>query len=330
MRSPPTAVLGAGAWGTALANAAASRGRRVLLWGRDRAAMADIASSRENTRYLPGVPLLADVAPTGDTAALGAAETVLAAIPAQALRAVLTELAPALRRHAAIVVCAKGIERTTGKFVCDIAADILPENPVAVLSGPSFAADVARGLPTAVTLACADDALARRLSEDLASANLRIYSTTDVRGVEIGGAAKNVLAIACGIAAGAQLGASAGAALVARGFAELTRFGRALGARPETLMGLSGLGDLVLTCNSPQSRNFALGHSLGEGETAAAILALGKLAEGAGTAQILVELARRHSIDVPICAGVADILAGKASVTETITQLLARPQRRET
>ena len=329
MSAPQTAVIGAGAWGTALANAAASRGAAVTLWGRGAAAMAEMAARRQNTRYLPGVALAPGVAPTADAAALRSADTVLAVVPTQELRAALTSLTPYIRDDAALVVCAKGIERATGAFVCDIARDILPRNPIAILSGPSFAADVARGLPTAVTLACADEARASALSDALASANLRIYSSGDVRGVEIGGAAKNVLAIACGIAQGAGLGASAGAALVARGFAELSRFGRALGARTETLTGLSGLGDLVLTCNSPQSRNFALGHRLGAGETLAEALARGKLAEGAATAQILCELALRHGVDMPISAGVASILAGRAGVAQTVSELLSRPQRRE-
>jgi glycerol-3-phosphate dehydrogenase (NAD(P)+) len=227
-----------------------------------------------------------------------------------------------------VIVCAKGIEHGTRKFMSEIIAECAPKAMPAVLSGPSFAADVARGLPTAVTIAAADATVARELAGALNTGTFRPYHSTDVRGVELGGAAKNVLAIAAGIVAGRALGASAAAALITRGFAELGRFGRAYGAKPETLMGLSGLGDLILTCSTPQSRNFSFGVALGKGETPDAA-AHGKLAEGAFTAPVLLEMAREKNIDMPIAGAVAAVLAKKMSVDEAIADLLARPIRAE-
>jgi glycerol-3-phosphate dehydrogenase (NAD(P)+) len=233
-------------------------------------------------------------------------------------------LAPHLGTAIPVIACAKGIERGTHKFMTEVIAETLPAARPAILSGPSFAIDVARGLPTAITLACADDAVASMLAQALGSQTFRPYHTTDVRGVEIGGAAKNVLAIGAGIVEGRKLGASATAALVTRGFAELARFGRALGARPETLTGLSGLGDVVLSCSSPQSRNFSLGIALGQGRKPEA-----KLAEGAFTAAALVELAGEKSVEMPIAAAVAAVLDGSLSVDAAIGSLLARPFRAE-
>ncbi len=228
----------------------------MTLYAREASHVAEMAATGVNARRLPGVPLLSNVTPTADLAAAADADVFFAVVPAQALRGVLQNLAPLLGGGAPVVVCAKGIEHGTGRFLSEVVSETLPGHPPAVLSGPSFAQDVAHGLPTAVTLAAADDELAATLAGLLAAPNFRVYSATDVRGVEIGGAAKNVLAIANGVTAGRELGASAGAALLARGFAELTRFGRAYGADPATLMGLSGLGDLVLTCTSALSRNF--------------------------------------------------------------------------
>ncbi|MGU3359904.1 NAD(P)H-dependent glycerol-3-phosphate dehydrogenase [Methylobacterium sp. M6A4_1b] len=322
-------VVGGGAWGTALANAAAAAGHDVTLWLRDPEAAARLEDTRENARYLPGVPLHARIAVTAGSSALAAAGTVLMVTPAQTLRGVLADLAPALGPEAAIVLCAKGIERGTDAFMSEVAAEQLGgPAPVAVLSGPSFAADVARNLPTAVTLAAADAALAARLAGTLSGPTLRVYHTDDVRGVEIGGAGKNVLAIASGIVAGRGLGESARAALIARAFAELMRFARAYGGRPETLMGLSGLGDLVLTASSPQSRNFAFGERLGAGASPEAA-AGGKLAEGAFTAAALVDLARARGIEMPVAEAVAAIVSGGASVDGVIAALLARPLRGE-
>jgi len=328
MKNSNVMVLGAGAWGSALANVAAEGRARVPLWARDGAHVEALAKDRENRKYLPDLPLAVAVAPTSDLSELEQADIVLAVAPAQALRDLLQKARPHLRRGAALVVCAKGIERATRKFLSEVVREEAPKVAPAVLSGPSFAADVCRGLPTAVTIAAMEAALARKLAEALSTKTFRLYHSSDLRGVEIGGAAKNVLAIASGMAAGRKLGASAGAALVARGFAELTRFGAALGARPETLMGLSGLGDLVLTCGSAQSRNFALGQALGQGD-APSEASHGKLAEGAFTAQALVEIAREHKIEMPIAEAVNAILAGKLSVDGAISALLTRPLRAE-
>jgi glycerol-3-phosphate dehydrogenase (NAD(P)+) len=322
------AVVGAGAWGTALANAAVRAGRAVTLAARSSAAAHAIASAGESPK-LPGVKLEQAIAviPAGPDLAL--ADAVLVAVPAQALRAVLTPLAKWLRPPTVVVSCAKGIEQTTGLFMTEIIAELVPAARTAILSGPSFAADVARGLPTAITLASADGATAIALAHALGSASFRPYHATDVRGVEIGGAAKNVLAIAAGIARGRGLGASAMAALITRGFAELARFGRACGAQPETLTGLSGLGDLVLTCSSPQSRNFSLGMAIGEGQSASALIGHGPLAEGAFTASILVDMAERKGVDMPISNAVDAILEGALSVGEAMEMLLTRPFRGE-
>ncbi len=320
-------VAGGGAWGTALANAAALAGRDVVLWLRDPVAAEALARTRENARYLPGVRLHERVRPTGDAAGLAGCAAVLLVVPAQTVRAVAQALAPHLG-DAPLVICAKGIERGTGRFLSEATAEVRPGAPVAVLSGPSFADDVARGLPTAVTLACADGELAAALAAALSGPSLRLYHGTDVRGVEIGGAAKNVLAIACGAVVGRGLGESAKAALTARGFAELLRFAAAHGGRAETLMGLSGLGDLVLTCGSAHSRNFAFGERLGAGAPVEEA-AQGRLVEGASTAPVLVELARAAEVDMPIAEAVAAVVAGRATVDEAIAALLSRPLKAE-
>jgi len=317
-------VIGAGAWGTALADVASRAGRTVMLYARDAAHAARIASTRENPR-LSGAKLAGEIVVTNDLALAGGADIILIATPAQHLRAAVNALAPHLRKAAPVIACAKGIEHGTHKFMTEIIAETAPHAVPAILSGPSFADDVAQGLPTAVTLAARDDAMASSLVQALGSATFRPYHTTDVRGVEIGGAAKNVLAIAVGIAVGKNLGASAQAALTTRGFSELSRFGRAFGARAETLVGLSGLGDLILTCASPQSRNFALGLALGRGEPKPA----GKLAEGEFTAPVLVELAASQNIDMPVSKAVAAILVKKLTVDAAIEGLLTRPFKAE-
>ena len=317
------AVVGAGAWGTALANCAARAGRDVTLWARDAAAVAAMMATRGSPR-LPGVRLEDRVAATGAIADVMHADAVLLAVPAQELRVAAAGLLPHIRKDVPVVACAKGIERGTRKFMTEVIAEALPGATPAILSGPSFAIDVARGLPTAVTLACADESIAAALARALGSPTFRPYHATDVRGVEIGGAAKNVLAIAAGIVQGRRLGASATAALVTRGFAELARFGRAFGARPETLTGLSGLGDLVLTCSSPQSRNFSLGVALGEGHAPD-----GRLAEGAFTAAVLTDMAKEKSVEMPIATAIAAVLDGKLSVDAAIESLLTRPFRAE-
>jgi glycerol-3-phosphate dehydrogenase (NAD(P)+) len=320
-------VAGAGAWGLALANAAARAGRNVALWGRDSEAMRELRLNRRGAR-LPGVVLSEDVRVEAELAALAECDAILVATPAQATRELAARLAAALPTPRPLVVCAKGIELGTNRFMTEVMAESAPLCPRAILSGPSFAADVAAGLPTAVTLAARDEALAADLCRALKGPNLRLYHSTDVRGVEIGGAAKNVLAIACGVAAGLGLGPSAGAALIARGFAELRRFGDAFGARAHTLMGLSGLGDLVLTCSSAQSRNFAFGMALGRGRPVAEAGG-GKLAEGATTVGSLMSLARARSVEMPIAATVEALLSGEIDARGAVVGLLARPQKGE-
>jgi glycerol-3-phosphate dehydrogenase (NAD(P)+) len=317
-------VIGAGAWGTALAGVAARAGRDVVLYARSPESAARIAATRLNPKLI-GAPLAASVDVTNDIALAARADIILIATPAQHLREAVSALAPHLARAKPLIACAKGIERGTHKFMTEVIAEAAPDAIAAILSGPSFADDVARGLPTAVTLAATDEQLASALVQALGSATFRPYHTTDVRGVEIGGAAKNVLAIAAGIVVGRKLGASAQAALTTRGFSELVRLGRACGARGETMAGLSGLGDLILTCSSPQSRNFALGAALGRGEARPP----GKLAEGEFTAPVLIELAASQNIDVPVSNAVAAILSGKTTIEEAIESLLTRPFKAE-
>jgi glycerol-3-phosphate dehydrogenase (NAD(P)+) len=320
------AVVGGGAWGTALALTCVRAGRKVTLWEADAAHAAHLQQSR-TSKFLPGVPLDDAIVLAGDAAAAAEASAVLLVVPAQAVRAVSQSLAPLIAPKTPVIVCAKGIERGTRKFMTEIVAACMPGAVPAILSGPSFAADVARGLPTAVTLAAGEEKLARELAQAIGSARFRPYHSTDVRGVEIGGAAKNVLAIAAGIVVGRGMGASAAAALTTRGFAELMRFGRAYGAQPETLMGLSGLGDLILTCSSPQSRNFTFGVNLGRGEQADTIKT--GLAEGVFTASVLLDMARERDIDMPIASAVVALLDGKMTVDEAIESLLTRPFRAE-
>jgi glycerol-3-phosphate dehydrogenase (NAD(P)+) len=318
-------VLGGGAWGTALALTCARAGRDVTLWEHD-AANAESLEQKRESKFLPGVKLDSKIKVTRDLKAAAAADAILLVVPAQVVRSVIGALDPPAGTP--IIACAKGIERGTHKFMSEIIAECAPKALAAILSGPSFAADVARGLPTAVTVAAADDTVARALAEALNTGTFRPYHSNDVRGVELGGAAKNVLAIAAGIVAGRALGASAAAALITRGFAELTRFGKAYGAKTETMMGLSGLGDLILTCSTPQSRNFSFGVALGKGEAADAA-AHGKLAEGVFTAPVLLEMAREKNIDMPISAAVAAVLAKKSSVDDAIAALLTRPLKAE-
>jgi len=322
------AVLGGGAWGTALALTCARAGRDVVLWEHEADNAARLAQKRES-RFLPGVRLSETIKVTRNLDETARSEAILVVVPAQAMRSVVTSLAPSLSKNTPLIACAKGIEHGTHKFMTEVISECAPNATPAILSGPSFAADVARGLPTAVTLAAHDETLAADLAKALASRTFRPYQSSDVRGVEIGGAAKNVLAIASGIVTGRGLGASASAALTTRGFAELVRFGRALGARTETMMGLSGLGDLILTCSSPQSRNFSFGVNLGKGDAVKDIHGKTGLAEGAFTAPVLLEMARERNVDMPISSAVAAVLAGGMSVDEAIESLLARPIRSE-
>jgi len=321
------AVLGGGAWGTALALTCARAGRDVTLWEFD-AGNAEHLATRRESRFLPGVRLEDNIKVTRALAEASRSDAILLVVPAQAMRSVIKSLAQTMAAGTPLIACAKGIEHGSHKFMTEIIAECAPNATPAILSGPSFAADVARGLPTAVTLAAADAEIAQALAQAIASASFRPYHSTDVRGVEIGGAAKNVLAIAAGIVTGRGLGTSASAALTTRGFAELVRFGKAYGAKLETMTGLSGLGDLILTCSSPQSRNFSFGVALGKGEKPDGA-AHGKLAEGAFTAPVLLEMAAEKNIEMPISAAVAALLAETLSVDEAIGSLLTRPIKSE-
>lgn len=321
-------VIGAGAFGTALACAAARAGRTVSLWGRDAAAMAQLAQTRE-TPKLAGLALPRAIHPTADLAEAAGADALILAVPTQVLREVCMLLAALIAPGTPVILAAKGIERISGDFVSEVAGEALPACVPAVLSGPGFAADIARASPTALTLACADRALGERLAKAIGSPAFRLYHTGDLRGVEIGGSAKNVLAIAAGVAAGRGFGESTVAALLARSFAELTRFGLAFGARSETVAGLSGLGDLILTGTSSRSRNRRFGEELGRGLSVDTAIADVGLAEGVWTAPILARMAADKGVEMPIAAAVADLVAGQASIDQAIERLLSRPLRAE-
>ena len=321
-------VVGAGAWGTALALVAAQAGRRVTLWAREREVLEAVRTHGENTPVLPGVPLPGGIQVTGEIPETVRAEALILAAPAQHVRNTLALLGPAALSERPILLCAKGIERGTGKLLTEVLVECGANKP-AILSGPSFARDVARHLPTAVTIAGGDD-IVGRLQATLGHATFRPYASDDLTGVALGGAAKNVYAIGCGIVAGLGLGESARAALLARSFAELCRLARAMGAKDETLMGLSGLGDLVLTATSETSRNFAFGLSLGKGAPLPELLKPGRpLAEGVETAPALVARASKHAIELPIAEAMADILAGTISPSEAVPRLMSRPHRKE-
>ncbi|MDH6231484.1 glycerol-3-phosphate dehydrogenase (NAD(P)+) [Mesorhizobium soli] len=318
-------VLGGGAWGTALALTAARAGNDVRIWARD-PEMVEALKQGKNPRYLPGITLEPALNATTDlAAALAETDCVLVVTPAQVLRQVLAEAKPHLPAGVPLVLCAKGIERETGTLLSEIADEIVPDHPVAALSGPSFASDVSRGLPTAVVIAAREEELAAELAQRFSTESFRCYSTDDLIGVEIGGALKNVFAIAAGAVIGAGLGASAQAATVTRGFAELRRIGADFGARPETLMGLSGFGDLMLTCSSSQSRNFSYGLALGRGES----LEGRPLAEGVATAAIAARIAQERGIRAPIITTVSQILDRAITLQEAVTALMTRPLRHE-
>ena len=324
------AVAGAGAWGTALAQVAAKAGRSVTLWAREAEVVASINGRHENTAFLPGIALDEGLRATADLKEAAAADAILMVTPAQHMRRVLEELSPAVAEGKPVVLCAKGIEQATNRLLTEVLAEAMPQAMPAVLSGPSFAAEVAKGLPTAVTLACENEEVAEALARAIGLPTFRPYYSSDLIGAEIGGAVKNVLAIACGIVEGKKFGDSARAALTTRGFAELTRLGLAMGARTETLMGLSGLGDLILTCNSPKSRNMSLGLALGEGRTLDEIMgSRNSVSEGVHSAAAVVALARKYGIEMPIAEAVAEIVTGAATVDAVIAALLARPFRSE-
>jgi glycerol-3-phosphate dehydrogenase (NAD(P)+) len=320
-------VLGAGAWGTALAQIAAEGGEQVVLWSRNAQVVADVNAHHENRLYLGGVALSAAIHATTDFDALRSCDAILVAVPAQHVRSILNAAGTG---HRTLIMCAKGIEAGTQMLVAEIGQSICPEAQIAVLSGPTFAHEVAAGLPTAVSLACENVDLARTLAERIARPQFRPYVTHDVIGAEIGGAVKNVLAIACGVVDGLRLGQNARAALIARGFAEMSRFGLARGAKAETLMGLAGMGDLVLTCSSTSSRNFALGKGLGEGTSVAALLDNRRtVAEGAATAPVLQQAARMVGVEMPVVDVVCALLDGSIGPKEAVTALLSRPLRGE-
>lgn len=319
-------VIGGGAWGTALAQVAARGEREVLLWAREPEVVESVNIRHQNDLFLAGVPLSPSIRATRNLGELQGVEALLVVAPAQHVRAVLSQLAVGATP---LVLCAKGIEASSKLLVGEVAHQVAPDAPLAVLSGPTFAHEVAAGKPTAVTLACEDEGLRTRLSDRLGGPTFRTYGSSDVVGAEIGGAVKNVLAIACGVVEGAGLGLNARAALIARGFAEMTRFGLARGAQAETLTGLSGLGDLVLTCSSTNSRNFSLGLGLGQGRSAAELMADRKtVAEGAFTAPVLREAAKDAGIDMPVTEAVNALLEG-APVGQVIEALLTRPLREE-
>lgn len=320
-------VIGGGAWGTALAQVAAAKGHETLLWAREPEVVASINEAHENAVYLPGRLLSPNVIATGDLSQFDGCDAWLVVTPAQHMRSILAQVPECSRP---LILCSKGIEERSGQLLNHVAREICPSAPVMVLSGPTFAHEVASGLPTALTLAADDQRLAEHVRERLAMPSFRIYLSEDVVGAEVGGAVKNVLAIACGVVEGKGLGQNARAALIARGFAEMTRFGLACGAKKETLGGLCGLGDLVLTCSSTSSRNFSLGKGLGEGLSAAILMADRRtVAEGAFTAPVLRRLAGQRGIDMPIVAAVDDLLAGRCSVDDALEGLLTRPPRSE-
>jgi glycerol-3-phosphate dehydrogenase (NAD(P)+) len=320
-------VIGGGAWGTALAQVASAAGEETLLWALEPEVVEAVNGRRENLLYLSGVPLNPAIRATSELAEVAHCDALLVVTPAQHMRSMLEQVGDSDRP---LVLCAKGIEERTGRLLHDVARETCPRAAVAVLSGPTFAHEVAKGLPTAVTLAADDGALAEKMRDRLARPTFRIYVSDDVAGAEIGGAVKNVLAIACGVVEGKGLGQNARAALIGRGFAEMTRFGQAFGAKRETLAGLSGLGDLVLTCTSTSSRNYSLGIGLGQGRPAPELLADHRtVAEGAFTAPVLARLARENGIDMPIVGAVDALIAGRASVEQVLDALLSRPPKTE-
>lgn len=327
MRLQTIGIVGAGAWGTALAINAARAGRNVKLWGRDAEAIAAMVSARINARYLPEIRLDHAIELTADLKKIRDADALLLTVPAQTLSVVIEKLPAGVQP---LVICAKGLERSSDRRLSEILQAALPGRSVAALSGPNFAREVALGLPAAATLASTDEPLGRDLAAAMSHDSFRLYWTDDLIGVEIGGAVKNVLAIAAGMVMGRGLGENAKAALITRGLAELTRLGQALGARPETLMGLSGLGDLLLTAGSLTSRNMAFGHKIGKGADAAGLQREpGKLVEGAHTAKALVRLADRHGLDMPVCRAVNVVLDGQCGLDQAIEALMTRPLKAE-
>ncbi|WP_319531540.1 NAD(P)H-dependent glycerol-3-phosphate dehydrogenase [uncultured Cohaesibacter sp.] len=323
-------VLGAGAWGTALALNAVRAGRDVVLWGRNAENLQMIGENRQLPAYLPDITFDHPLETTTDLTEAADADCILLVAPAQSTHKIAEDISFFVKRGTPVVLAAKGLEKGSQRMMSEVLSDYLPQAEAAVLSGPSFAADVARGLPTAVTIAAGSLPLAERLCASLSNASFRPYASTDLIGVQLGGALKNVLAIACGIVVGKQLGASAHAALMTRGFAEMQRLALKAGARPDTLMGLSGFGDVALSCSNALSRNFSFGFALGEGRDLSELMAPGaKLSEGAFTARVACQLAEKYGVEMPIAQAVADVLDRKDSIDEAVARLMSRPLRPE-
>jgi len=323
-------ITGGGAWGTALAQAITRSGRDALLWAFEAGTVRDINEAHVNRAYLPDIPLKPSIRATVDLGEIAECDTILMVTPAQHTRAIAEQLGQVLPEGRPVIICCKGIEQTTRKLMSQVMAEALPQAALAVLSGPSFASEVARDLPAALTLACQDEALGEDLALALGHDTFRIYWSNDVIGAQIGGAVKNVLAIAAGIVAGKQLGLNAHAAITTIGYSEMVRFGKALGARAETLAGLCGLGDLMLTCGSRNSRNMSLGVALGEGKTLDEVLgSRNSVSEGVYTASAVIEIAEVSGLDLPICAAVHSVVSGEETVDQAIEDILARPLRAE-
>ena len=319
-------VIGGGAWGTALAQAQAAGGNPCTLWARESEVVDSINESHENTVFLAGVPLDPSLKATGDLAEIAACDVILLVTPAQFMRASLEDLKPHLKPDTPLVICSKGIEIVSGAMLSSVAADILPDQPIAIMSGPTFASEIARGLPCAVTVATPDEALGKSLQEALGLKRFRPYVTTDMIGAQLGGSLKNVIAIAAGVVAGKKLGDSARAALITRGIAEMGRLCVARGGQRETLFGMCGVGDLMLTCSSMQSRNYSLGFRLGEGESLDDILgSRNSVTEGVYTAQAVLKLAERNAVDMPITEAVYACLHDGMPIDEAMEDMLNRP-----
>ncbi|MEO1709634.1 MAG: NAD(P)H-dependent glycerol-3-phosphate dehydrogenase [Pseudomonadota bacterium] len=330
MRFGTIGVVGGGAWGTALACSLATAGKSCRLWAYETETVREIEDHRTNRVFLPNVTIPDNLGVTAKLSDIADCSLILLVPPAQHLGRIVGELSRSLDRTQPLVVCAKGIERASNRLLGDVLDDVAPSQPQAFLSGPSFAADVARNRPVALTVGSDDEDLGEEIARTIGSPRMRVYWTSDTIGVQVGGAVKNVLAIAAGIVDGLELGASAHAALVTRGFAEMRRFGTALGARPETLGGLSGLGDLLLTCGSPQSRNMSLGRALGHGKIAADVLgARAAVTEGVFTASAMVSIAKQHGIEAPIAEAVHAVVEGELAISEAIDGLLQRPMKSE-
>ncbi len=319
-------VIGGGAWGTALAAMVARAGRDVTLWAREENVVASINNAHENKDFLAGVILPESLSATSSLAEAAVADVVLMVVPAQFVRGLAIQLKPFLNDSTPIILCAKGIEQSSGKLMNDVVKEVMPKVPLVVLSGPTFAREVAMDMPSAVTIASKYQQIAQNVADTIGQSTFRPYLSRDVVGAEIGGAVKNVLAIACGIVAGLELGENARAALITRGLAEMVRFGETFGAKRETMMGLCGLGDLILTCSSVQSRNMSLGMALGQGKTVEEIMSDRKtVAEGYHTAGILAEIAGRENIEMPIAGAVNEILHHGGDVREIVQNLMNRP-----